>query len=67
MARNKTHPSPDPRALSAVDKQASNNVMNSFPSPPPPPFFDLPFPRWPCAAAAKQLWSPAAGTRFIAF
>lgn len=67
VARNKTHPSPDPRALSAVDKQASNNVMNSFPSPPPPPFFDLPFPRWPCAAAAKQLWSPAAGTRFIAF
>lgn len=36
----------DPRALSAVDKQASNNVMN-FSSLPRCSFFDLPFPRWP--------------------
>lgn len=36
----------DPRALYAVDKQASNNVMN-FSSLPRCSFFDLPFPRWP--------------------
>lgn len=56
----------DPRALSAVDKQASNNVMN-FSSLPRCSFFDLPFPRWPSTDRGCETMVKAALSLFDGF
>lgn len=56
----------DPRALSAVDKQASNNVMN-FSSLPRCSFFDLPFPRWPSTDRGCETMVEAALSLFDGF
>lgn len=67
VARNKTHPSihHDPRAVSAVDKQAPNNLMNLS-------LLFVLFPRFHDRGRApivdaRNNESPAAETRFISF